>query len=376
MRIAVLAHDAERGWTGTLPEPGEPGQTAVFAFGASGPYAADPGPLRELSKELGDVAMIGCSTAGEIHGSAVRDGSLSVAVARFDRTRVHTAYARCADSPQSHDAGRELAEALLGPGLAGVFVLSDGLSVNGSDLVRGLTGALPGIPVTGGLAGDGDRFEATWVLVDGEPADGYVSALGFYGDAVRLTSGSEGGWDLFGPQRLITRSEGHVLYELDGRPALSLYKEYLGDLAAGLPATGLLFPLGLAAGDDEPLTVRTILAVDEEHQALVFAGDMPTGARAQLMQATTDRLVTGADVAAMHARPEAGPALAVAISCVGRRLVLSERTEEETEATLHRMPAGTHQVGFYSYGEIAPHRGGPCDLHNQTMTLTVITEDT
>jgi hypothetical protein len=376
VRIDILSHQAGNGWNGEWPNPEAPERTVAFAFGGSRPYAADPTPLREISKELPDVAIIGCSTAGEIHDSLIHDDGLSVAVVGFDQTRVRTAFARCPESSHSFEAGRRVAEALLADDLAGVFVLSDGLSVNGSDLVRGIRDSLPGSPVTGGLAGDGDRFEKTWVLVDGEPTQGYVSAVGFYGDAARLTNGSEGGWDLFGPQRLITRSDGNVLYELDGRPALALYKEYLGDLAAGLPATGLLFPLGLGTEDEERQVVRTILAVDEEQQALVFAGDVPNGVTAQLMQATVDRLVTGADEAAIQARPEStAPALAIAISCVGRRLVLSERTEEETETTLHRMPPGSRQIGFYSYGEIAPRLDGVCDLHNQTMTLTVISEE-
>jgi hypothetical protein len=59
---------------------------------------------------------------------------------------------------------------------------------------------------------------------------------------------------------------------------------------------------------------------------------------------------------------------------VGRRLVLGSRTEEEIEATLEVLPKGTQQIGFYSYGEISPYTAGTCDLHNQTMTLTTLSE--
>jgi hypothetical protein len=69
-----------------------------------------------------------------------------------------------------------------------------------------------------------------------------------------------------------------------------------------------------------------------------------------------------------------GETLSIAISCVGRRLVLGERTEEELEAALQVLPAGTQQVGFYSYGELSPFASGHCDLHNQTMTLTTLGE--
>jgi hypothetical protein len=256
-------------------------------------------------------------------------------------------------------------------------VLSDGLGVNGTELVAGLTaGTGSQVLISGGLAGDGPRFERTWVLVDGVPRVGYVTALGLAGDDLVVSHGSRGGWDIFGPERLITKSDGNVLYELDGQPALELYKKYLGDRAVGLPATGLLFPLAVrASGESGRSLTRTILAVDEATQSMTFAGDMPQGALAQLMRASFDRLVDGAYDAASDAdgMPE-GPTLALAVSCVGRRLLLGARTEDELEAALSALPPGTVQIGFYSYGEISPGVAGTCDLHNQTMTITTFGE--
>jgi hypothetical protein len=206
-----------------------------------------------------------------------------------------------------------------------------------------------------------------------------VTAVGLYGDSLRVGHGSKGGWDVFGVERKVTKSAANVLYELDGQPALALYKKYLGDRAAGLPATGLLFPLALRApADRQKWLVRTILAVNEADQSLTFAGDIPEGYFAQLMSANFDRLVQGAGNAAQSAAltgvGEADEMLCIAVSCVGRRLVLGEHCEEETEATLGMLPPRTRQVGFYSYGEISPYAKGRCDLHNQTMTLTTIGE--
>ena len=326
--------------------------------------------------------VMGCSTAGEIHGCEISDDSLVVAAARFDHTALRTAQATVQAPTDSYTAGRTIAEQLKHPSLRGVFVLSDGLNVNGSELVKGLNDTLgEAVVVTGGLAGDGTDFKRTWVIKDRMPIGGYVTAIGFYGDHVKLGHGSKGGWDKFGPERLVTKSKGNILYELDGRPALQLYKEYLGDRAAGLPATGLLFPLAIRSSNtDGKALVRTILAVDEAAQSMTFAGDMPEGVLAQLMRANFDRLVQGASDAATLAvnsrdhTSSPSPTLSIAISCVGRRLVLGERTEEEIEATLDILPKGSSQVGFYSYGEISPYKSGACDLHNQTMTLTTIAE--
>jgi hypothetical protein len=200
-----------------------------------------------------------------------------------------------------------------------------------------------------------------------------VGAVGLYGDPLEIGHGSRGGWDIFGPERRVTRSEANVLYELDGRPALELYKRYLGERATGLPATALLFPLSLK-GDKDADLVRTVLSVDEDAQSMTFAGDLPEGSTVQLMRANFDRLIDAASGAARDTECT-GPTLSVAISCVGRRLILGERTEEELEATLDGLPTGSRQVGFYSYGEISPLVGaGNCALHNQTMTLTTIRE--
>jgi hypothetical protein len=371
MRVHTVNYSPTHGWSAALPEV-DPSRSLIFCFGAT-EYLDDCDPILELAS-LGEF-LIGCSTAGEICGPEVADGTLAVAIAEFQHTRLRVAAERIS-SGASYLAGTLVGDDLAGDDLKAVFVLSDGLDVNGSDLVAGLTASLPqGVVVTGGLAGDGPRFERTWVIVDGKPASGFVTAVGLYGDKIEVGHGSKGGWDIFGPERTVTRSTGNVVYELDNRPVLALYKEYLGDLAAELPASGLLFPLAVRAPGDDKQLVRTILGIDEEAQSLIFAGDVPEGHRVQLMQAQFDRLIGGAeDAAGVAGRMPGEPSLSVAISCVGRRLVLGERTEDELEATLHALPDGIAQVGFYSYGEISPYAEGTCDLHNQTMTLTTFGE--
>lgn len=361
------------GWT--RGEPGDGRPSLVIAF-ADSRLATLDGPLGDLIDAYPDATVVGCSTAGVITGSTIEDGAVSAVAIEFDRTKVGAAVATVDGAEESRVAGKEIAARLLSPDLRGMIVLSEGLEVNGTELVAGVGDIVDeSVVVTGGLAGDGDRFERTWVLAEGEIGSNRVVGIGLYGDAVRIGHGSRGGWDIFGPERVITRASGNVLYELDGRPALDLYVDYLGELAEGLPATGLLFPLSISSPVDGREVVRTILAVDDESRSLTFAGDVPEGATAQLMQAHFDRLVSGAEEAARHARLEgSGDLLALAVSCVGRRLVLGERTEEEVEATLDALPPGTIQSGFYSYGELSPHASGRCDLHNQTMTLTTVGE--
>lgn len=378
MKVKTFLYEGARGWS--VPEfPAlDSEDTLVTAFGSPG-FLDSPGPINQVLAAYPRSKVVGCSTSGEIFDTSVHDGTLSVAVCRFEGTRLRTAGAVVHTGADSRAAGHQLAQTLLAPDLRSVLVISDGIHVNGSELLRGLNEVLPeSVVVTGGLAGDGDRFQRTWVIWDGGPAEGVVSAVGLYGDRIRVGHGSKGGWDSFGPERIVTRAVGNVLYEIDGRPALALYKEYLGERASGLPGTALLFPLSLrATRNDDKALVRTILSINEDDQSMTFAGDVPQGSVAQLMRANFDRLIEGSSDAARLTCSDAtagDASLAIAISCVGRRLVLGQRTEEEIEAAREALPGGTQLVGFYSYGEISPYATGRCDLHNQTMTLTSIRE--
>jgi hypothetical protein len=379
MQLQTFTYRRSGGWSAPLPRSLDGPQTLVLAFAAP-EFADDPAPFAELADALPNAVLLGCSTSGEIRAREVSDASISVAVASFEHTRLRRASTAIADAGDSFLAGTALAAQLAGPDLIAVFVLSDGLNVNGTPLVDGLSSHLPaGVKITGGLAGDGSRFHRTWVLDDGIPQAHRIVAVGFYGRRLQVGQGCDGGWSDFGPERRITRASGNVLYELDGKPALDLYKSYLGDLAQGLPGTALLFPLAVRSEADRGDTlVRTILGVDEEKRSLTFAGDIPEVGVARLMRASTDKLIVSAGQAARHAAEEAAgaqPALVVSISCVGRRLVLGERTDEEVETVSDHAPAHSGHVGFYSYGEIAPAlRGGTSELHNQTMTVTVLAE--
>ncbi len=350
----------------------------VLFFGARAALA-DRSAMTTLHDAYPQAHFLGCSTAGEICGTEVSDGKIIATAIEFQHTEVRTACRPLADAHSSFATGEALGRDLPHAGLAHVFVLAEGLRVNGSELVGGLRSGLPSdVAVTGGLAGDGARFEQTVVSCDGQTVEGAVAVVGFYSDRLRIGYGSMGGWDSFGPDRLVTRSDGNVLYELDGRSALELYKAYLGPHATGLPSSGLLFPLSLRGEPGAPRIVRTILGVDDTQGSLIFAGDVPEGAYAQLMKANVDRLIDGAHGAAgacYEALDHSAPDLAVLISCVGRKLVLKQRVEEEIESVRDVLGETTRLAGFYSYGEIAPFLASTkCELHNQTMTITTFAE--
>lgn len=327
--------------------------------------------------------LVACTTAGGILAEGVQDELLSCTAVRFEHSHVQVACAMLDEGGDSQALGLQLARRLPVEGLRHVFVLSEGLKVNGSALAAGLVAGLPpGVAVTGGLSADGDRFQYTAVCVDGPEPHEQVVAIGFYGERLQVGYGCAGGWEPFGIERRVTRSEGNVLWELDGEPALDLYKRYLGPQAADLPASGLLFPLAIRPmeGERVPL-VRTILGVDEARRTLTFAGDVPAGYKARLMKSRHESLVDGAQRAAEAANAAlrdmgGGQAqLALLVSCVGRRIVMKQRVEEEVEAVREALGPRAVFTGFYSYGELSPSGTEmPCELHNQTMTVTVLAE--
>ena len=370
MKIEQRSYSPTHGWqtrNGGL-EGHQP--NLVFLFGGRH-LLEDPRHVDRVRADYAGAKVIAASTSGEITGTEVTEDQLTTIAIAFDKTRIACAATLVQHSAESFAAGRLLATQLIGPELVHVFVLSDGARVNGTELARGFNETLPdGVVLTGGLAGDGTRFEKTLVGLDEQPVVGRIVAVAFYGRHLHTSFGSSGGWAPFGPERVVTRAEGNVLLALDGQSALQLYRNYLGEFAAQLPGAALRFPLGR-----NPV-VRTILSIDESAESMTFAGDIPLGARVRFMRASYEDLIDGAARAAQQLPLVATPQLVICISCVGRRIVLGQRTEEETEIVRDTVGPDTVLTGFYSYGELAPaHNATACQLHNQTMTITAFRED-
>jgi hypothetical protein len=351
----------------------------ILVFG-SVEFFAQPAFSSALALAFPKAQVLGCSTAGEITNQGVSDHTAVVSAIHFDHPSFRTTSTPLSDMDDSAAAGKRLAAQLKAEGLHAVLVFGLGVNINGSELIHGMAEILGDqVVITGGLAGDNGAFSQTWTLGKEGPSSSTIVAAGFYGSHQHLSHGSFGGWQAFGPARKVTRSKGNMLYELDGEPALEVYKRYLGDHARDLPASGLLFPFAMLGADhNETGLIRTILGINEAEGSLTLAGDIEEGGFLRLMHASTDALVDGAETAAKKTRdmhPEDRAGLAILVSCVGRKLVMGGRVDEEVEAVSEVLGKDTVLAGFYSYGEINPFLGiTDCKLHNQTMTISFLTE--
>jgi len=349
----------------------------LLVFGPVHWLKALTGPL---STQLADVPRLGCTSAGDISDQGVSDDACVVTAIQFDSVHVQTVSASLVQMSDSFAAGQRLGQQLPQAGLRLVWVLGQGIQINGSALIDGLVDVLGDqVLISGGLAGDGMAFKTSFVLDNAGVHPDRVSCVGLYGEGLRVAHGSYGGWQPFGPLRKVTRCQDNVLFELDGEPALDIYKRYLGDHARDLPASGLLFPMAMLGRDEAEVgLIRTISGVDETQGSLILAGDIDPQGYLRLMHANTDALVSGAEAAAQAACPAstcADQGLALLVSCAGRKLVMGDRVDEEVEAVADVFRHKATLAGFYSNGEISPMPGAlACKLHNQTMTITYLTE--
>jgi hypothetical protein len=349
----------------------------ALAFGSKNLLTADA--IAHIKHTFPAAQIISCSTAGEINNQGVEDESLVVTAIEFEQTTIKTAICNCGNFANSYETGLQLVKQLSKESLQLVLVFSDGGVVNGDDLVNGINDGFDNkIPIAGGLAGDGTNFAGTLVGLNENCKEGNVVLVGFYGRSLQLDFSRKGGWTQFGPTRTITKSQKNILHEIDGESALDLYKTYLGSYASQLPGSAILFPLALQDGDGGQ-TVRSILKIDPEQKTMTFAGNVPEGSKVRFMKTTVDSLSNAAYDASeeMQVQEETstGDSLTLLISCVGRKIILSNRAHEEFDAIRETLGSLTTVAGFYSYGEITPFSSmAKCQMQNQTITITLIKE--
>ena len=332
---------------------------------------------RLLKVKYPNADIVGASTAGNIIDDSISDlDAVGVAIT-FDTAKVRINSAIMDNNETLIEDAHTLVSNLEEENLKHIFVLGHGLEMDNSKFVKGLN-ANKKVSITGGLAADGNRFEKTKVFANESKDKNLAVAIGFYGESLHVEVGCKAGWEEFGAQRVVTKSNGNTVYEIDDKPALELYEKYLGEYIKDLPESGLLFPLSVESDITQKNEVIRVMMGINEDKSILFAGDIPQGSKVRLMKTNIDNLIDGAELVAKtiqeHNNKES---LSISVSCSGRLSVLKQLADEEIEVIKDVLGDKSQLVGFYSYGEIAPFSDDilDCKLHNQTMTLTTIYED-
>ncbi len=349
----------------------------VLAFGER-TFLESSSPYKKLRALYPNAQIVICSTSGQISNTNLVENSLVATSIQFEKSTIKVTEIDILLNSDIKELGNKIKEDLLSDDLKSILIISEGSFINGTELINELIfQTKESVPIFGGLAGDEYYFEKTVVGLNRDASPGKIVAIGFYGNALHFGFGSEGGWSDFGPEREVTHSDKNVLYKIGDRFALDLYKEYLGKYADELPGSSLYFPLSMKENKDSEPVVRTILSIDEEKKSMTFAGNIPNGSKVRLMKGNIDKLIDASYNAAeeIYSKQIKNPELVLLVSCVGRKIVLGNRIEEEIEAVKEIFGDKMLVCGFYSYGEISPTLNKvACELHNQTMTLTTISE--
>jgi hypothetical protein len=331
-----------------------------------------------LKEKYPNAKIVICSTAGQMTNFNIIKKTIVATAIEFENTEIKIAKYNLLQEKNLALLGKKIKEEIVTDDLTAIMVLSEGTYVNGTELVNELTQATASrIPIFGGIAGDSRNFHKTIVGVNENAKEGEIVLIGFYGSHLKFGFGCEGGWTDFGPEREVTHSNKNVVYKIGDHYALDLYKEYLGQYANDLPGSALYFPLSMKENEKASPVVRTILSINEDEKSMTFAGDIPKGATVKLMKGNFDKLIDASYAAAKASISEMthNPQLVMAVSCVGREIVLDNRIEEEIENMKQVYGEEAFLFGFYSYGEISPvvlHK--PCELHNQTISITAMLE--
>lgn len=335
-------------------------------------------PYKKIRNLYPEAQIVICSSSGQISDANLIENNIIATALEFEKTTIRVSEIDILKNANIQDLGDVIKDSLFNDDLKSILILSEGSFINGTELINELIKQTKGaVPIFGGLAGDGYKFEKTIIGLNNDATQGKIVAIGFYGNAIHFGFGSDGGWSDFGPEREVTLSEKNILYKIGDRFALDLYKEYLGKFAMELPGSSLYFPLSMKENKDAIPVVRTILSIDEEKKSMTFAGNIPQGSFVRLMKGNLDKLIDASYNAASQIATSLStePELALVISCVGRKIVLGNRIEEELEVVKEVFGKNILICGFYSYGEISPNLNKvACELHNQTMTVTTICE--
>ncbi len=337
------------------------------------------------ARDVTGAEIIACTTAGEITEDGLTHGGVAIMLVASDVT-LQVDFARGLKADPANVAQR-LASGLSDAKRTATAIdhrhlttvlLTDGLGGAGERLVSELYGlrVQAGTQIVGGAAGDEGKFSATLVGAGKEVGSDAAAALHVFspspwgigiGHGLRPTT----------KQMRVTKAEGNVVFEIDGKPAFAAYEKHAAERGVPLSrenAGAYMIANELGVHFFERIgRARAPLSVGRDG-SLVCAGDIPRGSMVSILDGEADSMVQAAQSAAEEARAALRGQSAAGVllfDCVCRGMILKTAFHREVDAV--RSTFGDVPIaGFLTYGEIARSQERMEGWHNTTAVVVAI----
>jgi hypothetical protein len=349
----------------------------VFAGSMKDPSAL----LAAIAAAHPNLPVVGSTAMAELSSRISHaESSFAVMMLASDTVTVSVGFATDAVGDERGAARRavDMARARLVSEPRLCIAFSNAVRVNISHVIEGLTSALGNdVPVVGGASAcefTGDLEVRELCGTDVLKESVVVMLLG---GRLRFAYAMDRGWTPIGTAHVATKTMDNIVVEIDGRPALDIYKQYLG--APG--HAGAMFvhhPLAVFEGSSTDFYLRAGFAEGPVPGSIVTAGNVPQGATLRLTEYQREHVVEAAALAAREARRQWGagdPAAALVFTCSTRKTVLGTWTAREVDALRAALPESTPFAGFYAFSELAPFSPGkPACVHNGSFVTLLLGE--
>lgn len=329
--------------------------------------------LDEINTVFPGIELIGGTTDGEVSSVfGFQQDSLTLMLFCSDDIELYAAAGRNISQAPVDIAAQTVAaaKAKLSTELKLCITMPESLTTSASSILAGLKSALGSVPIVGGTTGDQMETQRTYQFYKTEVLTDSVTLL-LLGGNLAFSYGVCSGWNPIGKQSIITKVEKNIIYEIDEKPALELYKYYFEEFAADLAYPLAVFPPG-----EEAFFLRAVLTYDADLGSIVVAADVPVGSIVQVTEASQDDIVSASQKSFNQAwtnYPGQSPSAALFFSCAWRRFVLGTKTNQEYAAIAASYPYPIPSCGFYTYGEISPlSEHGETYFHNTTFVSLLL----
>ncbi|KKR00625.1 MAG: hypothetical protein UT98_C0001G0003 [Candidatus Nomurabacteria bacterium GW2011_GWF2_40_31] len=336
--------------------------------------------------------LIGSSTSGEVTTAGpVKDHSVTVMAIKSPEVKYFVGVGEnILANPRL--AGKAVADNVkeqTSTSLKAFMMMPDVLVGNGADIVRGVLDSLGAhFPVVGGASGDDFAFQKTYQYVNDKVYSGAVVGLGLTGN-FKMGIGVKHGWIPVGEPMKVTKSQGAVIHEINGSPAVKIYEDYFGAEEAkilhteALAKLAITYPLGMKVAGSDELLIRDPITVDEKG-SITCAAEIPEGSEIRLMVGSREEAVKVAKIAAEDAVLQldgSAPKAVIIFNCIARNKLFGDKSGDEINAIQQAIGKDVPLIGFYTYGEQAPLGGEVRNIeqcnsafHNETVVICVLAD--